>query len=125
LAIIKNQKGNIESAAASSFLGVSDAHLRRLFKRYVGLTFGQHVRKVKMAQAADLLVDPSLSIKEIASKVGYDDVSNFYRDFRKVHGATPNHLRQHFLLKISSSDCIPRVVHRGNNPERRHHSGEE
>jgi AraC-like DNA-binding protein len=95
LAIIEQRKdGNhLQSRFWNGLLGLSDAHLHRLFKRDVGTALGRYVLKARMVGAAELLEDCSLPIKEIAVKCGYDDLSNFYRDFRKVHETTPKQYR--------------------------------
>ena len=59
-----------------------------------------------MDRAAVLLADYGLAIKSIALDCGYDDISNFYRDFRKVHGTTPRQLRNDQLL----TDVIESLV---------------
>jgi AraC-like DNA-binding protein len=46
-----------------------------------------------MAQAAQRVKNSTFSMKEIAFASGYDDISNFYRDFKKVHGRSPRQLR--------------------------------
>jgi AraC-like DNA-binding protein len=50
-----------------------------------------------MTRAGRFLEQPNLPIKQIARQCGYDDVSNFYPDFRKVHGMTPQELRIRYL----------------------------
>lgn len=95
LTIIEEQKGDIHLGlnASSTVLGVSEAHLSRLFKREVGVTFRQYLRKRRMTQAAELVSDSSLAIKRIALVSGYSDVSNFYRDFKQIHGVSPRKWR--------------------------------
>jgi len=95
LKIIEEQKGDIHLGlnASSTVLGVSEAHLFRLFKREVGVTFRKYLRKRRMTQAAELVSDSSLAIKRIALVSGYSDVSNFYRDFKQIHGVSPRKWR--------------------------------
>jgi AraC-like DNA-binding protein len=50
-----------------------------------------------MAKAAELVKDSILSIKGIAIDSGYNDLSNFYRDFKHVHGMSPLQLRAKHL----------------------------
>lgn len=74
-------------------MGLSEAYLLRLFHRDVGQTFRTHLRGERMDRAAQLLKRDCRSIKEIALECGYSDISNFYRDFKKVNGITPRELR--------------------------------
>jgi AraC-like DNA-binding protein len=90
---------------ASKRLGVSEAHLRRLFKKEVGTAFRRYLRTVRMQKAGKMLANYSVGIKAIASNVGYSDLSNFYQDFKKVHGVTP---RQFRLGRLSQEMDIPK-----------------
>lgn len=99
--IIEKQKGEIHLTLKeySGLLGVTEAHLLRLFKREVGTTFRRYLRNLRMSRAAELLSDPSMAIKRIALFSGYSDVSNFYRDFKHVHGMSPQKLRARLMLQ--------------------------
>lgn len=93
--IIGEQKAEIHLTlkASSRLLGVTEAYLLRLFKQEVGTTFLRYLRKQRMSRAAELVSDPSVAIKRIALISGYSDVSNFYRDFKQVHGMSPRKFR--------------------------------
>ena len=95
LRIIQERAGVLEmsSKQIGCLLGVGEAHLLRLFNSEVGKTLSSHVREVRMAQAAVMLEDCVLPIKEIAHNCGYSAVTNFYRDFKLVHGTSPVRLR--------------------------------
>jgi AraC-like DNA-binding protein len=73
----------------------------RLFSRQVGKTIGQQLLELRMSKAARLLQVPSMPIKQIALQCGYDDLSNFYRDFKRVHRATPKDVRLSALAWIA------------------------
>jgi len=100
LTIINESDGDVDPRLTSTaeLLGLSGPHLRRLFKRDVGTSLASYLRDARMARAAVLLADYGLSVKTIALDCGYDDISNFYRDFRKVHETTPRQFRNDQLL---------------------------
>lgn len=77
-----------------SLLGLSPARFHKLFKLWVGKSLCQYMREARMAKAMRLLEQHHVPIKEVALKCGYEDVSNFYRDFRRTYGTTPLGLRQ-------------------------------
>ena len=85
---------------AADLLGLSPAHLQRLFKREVGIPFRQYLRRSRIEAAAEMLKHNALSIKGAALASGYDDVSNFHRDFKQVYGVSP---RQWRLAQLSAS----------------------
>ena len=100
LRIVEEQSGTGQMASreAGRLLGLSEAYFLRLFHREVRTTFGRYSREVKMARAAELLKDHTLSIKRIALDSGYSDVSNFYRDFKQVWGVNPGQVRVRQLM---------------------------
>ena len=74
-------------------LGLGEARVRRLFRREVGKAVQRHLLEVRMARAAQLLRNAAAPIKTIAADCGYTAVSNFYRDFKRVHGISPRQMR--------------------------------
>ncbi|HYC08610.1 MAG TPA: AraC family transcriptional regulator [Steroidobacteraceae bacterium] len=74
--------------------GVSAFHFLRLFARVTGVTPHQYVVRARLRRAARLLSQDACSIAEVAYEVGFGDLSNFIRTFRRAAGATPRHFRQ-------------------------------
>jgi AraC-like DNA-binding protein len=91
----------VDLTELSKWLGLSERYLMRLFSRQVGKTIGQQLLELRMSKAARLLQVPSMPIKQIALQCGYDDLSNFYRDFKRVHRATPKDVRLSALAWIA------------------------
>jgi AraC-like DNA-binding protein len=75
--------------------GVTDRHIHRLFED-VGETFGQYVLEERLKRAFGLLADPSCAkrIIDIASDLGFGDLSTFNRTFRRRFGDTPSGIRR-------------------------------
>lgn len=70
-------------------LGVSETHLRRLFRAARGRTPRQYLAEARIRRAADLLARDGRSVKEVASEVGYTDLRLFRRNFARLFGMTP------------------------------------
>jgi AraC-like DNA-binding protein len=105
--IVQEQHGEFPKGLAriSELLGLSHARLGRLFKLTIGKTLVQYLREERMTRSAHLVNEHNLSIKEIAKRCGYDDVSNFYRDFRKAYKMTPKEMRmRQFELLCESKE---------------------
>jgi len=102
LMLLRDGRGPITSALVeeSQRLGLSQAHLNRLFKREVGTSFRRYLRTLRMKTAAKMLQDQARAIKAIAQEVGYSDVSNFYHDFNAVHGISPKQFRLSKLNRL-------------------------
>lgn len=78
---------NIAEIANASML--SEPHFVRLFKKVYGCTVYQFLQKVRMEAASYWLSKGSLSVQEIATKVGYPNHSSFSRAFKVQTGTSP------------------------------------
>ena len=68
---------------------ISPYYFSKLFKNKTGVTFIDYLTNLRIDKAKELLADPSRSMKEICSEVGYSDPNYFSRIFKKVTGQTP------------------------------------
>ena len=78
---------NIDSLAEN--LGMSRATLARTFRRISGESAADHIVKIRIQTACNLLRNTSLKVYEIASEVGYQDIRYFSRLFHRVMGMLP------------------------------------
>ena len=83
----------IRLAGAAREVGMSESAFSRYFTKISGQSFSDTVRKLRLAQAGKLLRETSLPVAAIAHRVGYANLSNFNRQFRSHHGATPRDVR--------------------------------
>lgn len=77
-------------------MGVTAAHLRKLFRLIAGCTPTRYVIRVRMNHAALLLRTTDLPVKHIAATVGVEDVYYFTKLFRRQHGLPPATYRRSF-----------------------------
>ena len=84
---------DFDIASLAHLAGVSRTHLRRLFDQQFHCTPQRHVQNLRMAHARELLLNPSLSVKEVARDSGYPDCNYFTRLFHKLHHCTPQQFR--------------------------------
>jgi len=102
--IAGQKKGSKMSATeAGLLLGICEGHFLRLFKREVGTTFRRYKREARITGIVDLLTDNVVAVKHVASVAGYEDVSNFHRDFKQVHGMSPRQWKMNELSKRHQS----------------------
>jgi AraC-like DNA-binding protein len=73
--------------------GLSAFHFLRLFTKVLGVTPHQYLLRSRLRRAARLLADESLPITGIALDVGFNDLSNFVRTFRRAAGVSPRRFR--------------------------------
>ncbi len=73
--------------------GFSKYHFTRLFKNFTGMTFYKYLNQKRIAHAEKLLIDPEISITEVALHSGFNNLSTFIRMFKLVKGCTPTEFR--------------------------------
>jgi AraC-like DNA-binding protein len=95
--IIKNYTEQIYVRDIASKLNMSVASFSRYFKHHTRKTFSDHVTEIRIGHACRLLMENNYNISEISYQSGFDNLSNFYRHFRKTLGITPKEYRNRFL----------------------------
>lgn len=94
--------------AVADELGVSERHLRRLFREAVGVspkTFAKLNRFRRAVQAA--YEGPGVSWASIAASAGYYDQAHLIADFRAIAGVTPQTLLGELRPGLSSRSPAP------------------
>lgn len=81
----------------ASQAGLSPAHFLRVFKTVMGRAPIEHLIRVRIRQAKQLLADVRLNISEVAYRVGYSDPHYFARQFRASDGLSPSEYRAMLL----------------------------
>lgn len=75
-------------------LGLSPYQFIRLFHRYVGVTPGEYLSRIKIDHAIRLLLETDLPIHHISAQLGYSSSSYFIRIFQQRLGETPAKFRK-------------------------------
>ena len=76
-----------------TYSNYSERQLQRLLKETTGQSFSANVLRMKMNRARLLLKSTPLPVSKIAEDLGYSDLSNFYRAFKKYYGVNPGDFR--------------------------------
>mgnify|MGYP001776379461 FL=1 len=81
---------------------------RKLFKEYTNVSPARFILELKLQKAKSLLLNSSLSVKEISYMVGYEDATYFTALFKKYTGFTPlaykEQLSSNQLQHVSDSE---------------------
>jgi len=85
------QRFTIESLSRQFLMNPTT--LKILFKSVYGTSIAAHIKEHRMEEAARLLRGTSLSIAEIAARVGYDSQSKFTASFKEYSGKCPKDYR--------------------------------
>ena len=75
---------------------ISSRHLNRKLQSCYGKSYSVIVDQVRSDCAKDMLCFSEASVAEIAARVGYSNISNFIRFFKRVEGQSPSKFRRMF-----------------------------
>jgi transcriptional regulator GlxA family with amidase domain len=84
----------------ATVVGMSQRNLTRRFKAATDMTPVQYLQRRRLDEAKELLKTTNLSIKEIAYRVGYIDVSYFSKIFKGFFTITPREFRKTVRAKL-------------------------
>ena len=86
-----NLREQISLTALAQRFGYTPSYLNRIFKKEYGVSPLQYLTDLRISRAKELLLrHPDISIKTVASSVGYEDSRYFSRIFKNETGMTPS-----------------------------------
>jgi len=85
-----SQPFNVDQLAGCVNMSASAFH--RTFKQVTSLSPIQYLKKVRLNQAKNMLVEQGVRASDAARLVGYESVSQFSREFKRYFGASPGRL---------------------------------
>ena len=78
----------------ATLAGFSKYHFSRLFKQYADTSFYKYLNQKRIDHAKHLLLNPDLSVIEIALQSGFSSLSAFLRMFKLINNCTPTEFRK-------------------------------
>jgi two-component system response regulator YesN len=88
------QRADISLQEVADAVCLSPSYLGSMFRDSLGVSYVKYLTSLRIDEAKRLLRMTDLSIVYIAQKVGYPNVTNFYRHFQRMEGKTPTTYRQ-------------------------------
>ena len=83
----------VTEEALAKHLNISTTQLRRLVRKHFRCTVRTLVLEHKIEIAKELIKKDELTMNEIATHLGYETYSGFYRSFKSLTGLTPEEYR--------------------------------
>jgi AraC family transcriptional regulator, regulatory protein of adaptative response / methylphosphotriester-DNA alkyltransferase methyltransferase len=71
----------------------SRRQLQRAYAEVGNTTFRDHLTRVRMQRAAEMLATRSMTVREVAHRVGYRQPAQFAKAFRRHQGIAPSAYR--------------------------------
>ncbi len=94
--IMQNYKKEIYVTDIANELNMSVASFSRYFKNHTRKTFSDYVTEIRISHACKLLMENNHSVSEISFMSGFENMSNFYRHFKKHIGVIPKDYKNMF-----------------------------
>lgn len=88
----------IDILTLSQSVNISKFYFIKLFKELVGQTPYEYLIGVRINNSKRLLKETELSVGEIANKVGFCDINNYIKAFKKLTGTTPLKFKLHWVV---------------------------
>ncbi|AGA80698.1 AraC family transcriptional regulator [Echinicola vietnamensis] len=95
--VMAHYKEEITLDQIASIAYLSKTSFCRYFKTMTNKTFYDFLIEIRISNACKLLIDDRFPIEIICYECGFNNVSNFYRHFKKVTKLTPNQYRNNYL----------------------------
>ena len=83
---------DLDDAAAE--LGMSRRRFTQLFREATGASWSNYLARLRIDYACQLLRESQRTIAAVAFECGFEDLSSFYRAFKRQTGLTPHAWRQ-------------------------------
>lgn len=87
--IMITTNGKISRTALEKELHYSGDHINKICKKYTGMSLYSYGMSFCMQKAASLLLETSLTIEEIALSLGFNNRTNFYKQFQAIYNQSP------------------------------------
>lgn len=84
----------LTTADIAASASVSESECLRCFRKTIGTTPIQYLKKYRIQQAAKLLMETNQKVSDIAVSCGFQDMSYFTKAFREQLGCTPTQYRK-------------------------------
>nr|WP_199080029.1 AraC family transcriptional regulator [Pedobacter sp. ASV19] len=111
--VFQNFSKNISLPAIANILPMAPAAFCRFFKKKTTRTLLEFIKEVRIGHAAKLLLEDKHNISEIAYLCGYNNSSNFNKQFKELIGVSPREFQRQYQLKYKAGDIPYRSVPEG------------
>lgn len=101
--IEENYTNKILIQDISSRLHISTRYLGKIFSHYMNVSLGNYINIYRINKAVELMEDATLSLTDIAGRIGLKDSQHFSKLFFSVIGMPPSRYRKQFLQSEGGS----------------------
>lgn len=96
---LANYKRDISLSDVASIAHLGITSFCRYFKLMTNKTYNDFLVEIRISHACRALIEDRISTEVICFECGFNNVSNFYRHFKKVTNMTPMEYKRKYLYK--------------------------
>lgn len=108
--INKNYAEDITLDTIANVAGFSKFHFSRLFKQFTDMSFYDYLNQRRVKEAEKLLLDPNITITEVAMRSGFSSIATFNRVFKSFKECTPTEFKNLYRRRNHPSDKVRAVA---------------
>jgi AraC-like DNA-binding protein len=94
--VMENFRNDINLEQVAAITNLTKEAFCRHFKKVTGKTLFSYLNEYRVGHACKLLMDTNMSAAEISFESGFNSISNFNKQFKKVTEMSPLHYRKRF-----------------------------
>ena len=95
--VLANYREEISLESISEIANLSVSSFCRYFKTMTNKTFFEFLIEIRISNVCSALLEDKLPIEVICYECGFNNISNFYRHFKKITGMTPFTYKRQYL----------------------------
>ncbi|WP_449602087.1 response regulator [Paenibacillus sp. Marseille-Q9583] len=92
--IHQNYNQDLTLNELADYVGLNNSYLSRIFKEQTGSMLIPYINGYRVKKSLELLKEGKLKTYEIAERVGFNSIDNYYISFKKIYGLPPNEYRK-------------------------------
>lgn len=96
--VMNNFQSKMILAEVAELAHMNTSAFSRYFKKATKKNFVQFLNEIRVGYACKLLIDDDLSIAQIGYQCGFNNLSNFNRQFKKIIGISPKAYKAEHLV---------------------------
>jgi AraC-like DNA-binding protein len=93
---MKNYREDVSLENLAGLVNMAEGSLCRFFKMNMGITIFEYLNKIKIEFACKLLMDQNHSMTAVCFDSGFNNLSHFNNQFKKITGVPPSEYRKRF-----------------------------
>jgi len=92
---------SLSESDLARYAGMEASAFSRFFRRHTGVPFVQYLNRLRVNRACELLISSDKQITEICYACGFNNVSNFNRQFLASKSMPPSQFRRYHRLNAA------------------------